>query len=523
MKFKDFAKQKTAGVLGLLAFGGMMYIMNRAVPKIADDYPFSFIWDGKNHGNLTPGKKRYRRVRNIKDLVRSQATHYMTWSGRIIGESMNQAILMKDDKKLYDILNTGVSVLWLLLCVRGGRGRKSPAGMSLPLTALMGAGYFLSTPHLAATSLWTTGAMNYSWPGIFQYTYLLHYAMKYRDPEYTANKAVMALLGFLAGFSNEAGGGAALALSAAATLRSHKRVETAGFMQWGLAAAFAGYALLMLAPGNFKRYKWEIEYSDVIPEDLSDPGIIPVEYNYTSVMFKHHFKNGFMKTLRGTIPMQLPVLFYFLNNKGMNSDTTKYILLLEGAALLVPSVLMFSPQFPVRAAFLSGPFVMSAAAASFEGRVINNPASLVETVKKLSYTAIGLTAAVKYAAALITDSDLYMQTKEQERIMRDTSENERALIPRVLISPFYLRIAGDRTIDEYIKWYIDYEDYPDGPYNRSAAAYYGAGEVVAYEPWDHPYKKKDKASLMEQILRPLRSLIRRFITGGYPLYQRRKE
>ena len=58
MKFKDFSKQKTAGILGLLAFGGMMYIMNRAVPKIAD-----FIWDGKNHGNLTPGKKRNRRRR----------------------------------------------------------------------------------------------------------------------------------------------------------------------------------------------------------------------------------------------------------------------------------------------------------------------------------------------------------------------------------------------------------------------------------------------------------------------------
>ena len=510
MKFKGFSKSKAAGVLGLLAFGGLMYIMNRAVPKIADDYPFSFIWDGKNHGNLTAGKKRYRRVKNLKELVYSQATHYMTWSGRIIGESMNQAVLMKDDKKLYDVLNTGVSLLWLLLCIRGGRGRKALSGLNLPLAALMGAGYFLSTPHFAATSMWTTGAMNYSWPGIFQYAYLLPYAFKYRDPEYTLNRALMALLGLLAGWSNEAGGGAALALSAAATLRSMKRGEDTGFMICGLATAFAGYALLMLAPGNFRRYKWEIEFSDVIPEDLSDPGIVPLKYNYTPVMFKHHFKNGFLSTLKGTLPMQLPVLFYFLNNKEMNSDTTRYILLLEGAALLVPSVLMLSPQFPVRAAFLSGPFAMSAAAAAFEGRVTGDPASPVEAVKTISYIALGVSAAVRYAAALIADADLYIRTREQERIMRETPENETAHIPEIMISPFYLKIAGDRTIDEYIKWYIGYEENPDGPYNRSAAAYYGVKEVVAYEPENHPYKKKDKASLKEQILRPLRSFIKRF-------------
>ena len=228
-------------------------------------------------------------------------------------------------------------------------------------------------------------------------------------------------------------------------------------------------------------------------------------------MFKHHFKNGFLNTLKGTLPMQLPVLFYFLNNRGMNSDTTKYILLFEGAALLVPSVLMLSPQFPVRAAFLSGPFAMGAAAAAFEGRVIDDPASPVETLKKLSYAALGVTAAVKYAAALITDSDIYMQTKEQERIMLKTPENETALIPQIMISPFYSRIAGDRTIDEYIKWYIGYEEEPDGPYNASAAAYYGAKEVVAYEPESHPYTKSDKTSLKEQITRPLRSFVQRFL------------
>ena len=52
------------------AFGAVMYFKGRLLPKYADDYPYSFIWDGKHHGNLTFGKKDYKRVRNFKDLVK---------------------------------------------------------------------------------------------------------------------------------------------------------------------------------------------------------------------------------------------------------------------------------------------------------------------------------------------------------------------------------------------------------------------------------------------------------------------
>lgn len=492
--------------LTLAAFGGLTYVMNRAIPKIADDYPFSFIWDGKNHGNLTPGRKNFKRVKTAKDLIRSQASHYMTWSGRIIGESMNQAILMKDDKKSFDVMNAGVSILWIVLVMRGGLGEKT-GRPSARLAALMAAGYFLSIPHLSATSLWITGTMNYSWPGIFQYAYLLPYAFRYRDPGYDQNRFLMPILGLLAGWSNEAGGGTALALSVASAIRSYKRREDVGWMMSGIIGAFAGYALLMLAPGNFRRIKLEEEFSDVIPDDLSDPGIVPMEYNYTPVMFRHHFKNGFMSTMKSILPMQLPVLFYFIKNAAKTPDVTKYVLLFEGAAVFVPSVLMLSPQFPVRAAFLSGPLAMTAAAAAFENTVTEGPDHGLRHVKRLTYGALGAAAILKYAAALIVDADIGRQTGEQMEIIRNAAETETAYIPDVMISPFWLKIAGDRTIDEYIKWYIGYDEDPDCPYNRSVAAYYGAGEVICETPADHPYDKKDKESLREQVLRPVRSLM----------------
>ena len=53
-------------------FGALIYISNRLIPKMADDYAFSFIWDGKTNGNLAYGKHRYKRVRTMKDLAASQ-------------------------------------------------------------------------------------------------------------------------------------------------------------------------------------------------------------------------------------------------------------------------------------------------------------------------------------------------------------------------------------------------------------------------------------------------------------------
>ena len=64
-------------LLILAGFGALAYLRNRLIPMFADDYAFSFIWDGKHHGNLAFGKQRYYRVKKSKDLIRSQVSHYL--------------------------------------------------------------------------------------------------------------------------------------------------------------------------------------------------------------------------------------------------------------------------------------------------------------------------------------------------------------------------------------------------------------------------------------------------------------
>ena len=101
-------KRKNAKKAALfIAFGALMYLRGRIVPKYADDYPYSFNWD-PHFGNLTRGVKKYERVKSLKDLVRSQAAHYKTWDGRVLADFLVQLNLLKDDKKYFDVINTAM-------------------------------------------------------------------------------------------------------------------------------------------------------------------------------------------------------------------------------------------------------------------------------------------------------------------------------------------------------------------------------------------------------------------------------
>ena len=158
------------------AFGAVMYYKNRLIPKYADDYPYSFVWDGKNNGNLAFGKQKYERVKSAGDLVRSQWSHYLTWDGRTVADSLVQAFLIPDDKKYFDRANTAVMLTQLYLCASIAKGRPVRLRDISPYNALLlTAGFYACAPHLVASCFWLTGSMNYMWVGVLQSLFVLPY------------------------------------------------------------------------------------------------------------------------------------------------------------------------------------------------------------------------------------------------------------------------------------------------------------------------------------------------------------
>lgn len=519
MRKNKILSVKAGGLLVLAGFGMLMYLKNRMIPKYADDYAFSFVWDGKHHGNLAYGDQKYKRVRKLKDLAKSQLSHYLTWSGRTVAETMNQIVLMKDDKKTFDRINTGAILLQILLCAAAGStkpgdGPDKRGTLNAPLAALLAAGYWFCTPYSVHTVFWTTGAANYSWPGILQSLFLLSYSQRYHDSGHRESAPLMALLGLLAGWSNEAGGAVALMLSSLSCLRSHKKGDDTGWMLAGAAGALVGYALLMLAPGNFRRLKIEKEYSDILPEEFNGLGNVPAQYVYTRKMFASHFKNGFLPVIARQLPLHLPVILYLLQKDVRTEEADRYLACLELAGLGVPSMLMLSPEYPVRAAYVSVLLSMTASAYAL-GCI---PPEVLRRWERPGKYLIPLGAgifAVNYLASLAADADLHSEIDGQiQTLLKNKAEP--ASVPAVSVSAFWSKLAGDRSLKDDLLQATWLDANPEDPYNKAVAAYYGTASFSAELVEEHPYRAEGREALRYSIISPLKSLIKRLkilITG----------
>lgn len=494
-------------LLTLACFGGLMYVRNHLIPKFGDDYAYAFIWDGKNHGNIAFGNHSFKRVRSVKDLVISQMSEYMTFSGRNIYEGLNQLFLMKDSKKWFNIANTAVPVLQILVCDWLSRGRIRLSGIPSSLMKALAAGYWFGTPHLACTAIWQTGATNYSWAGLGQSAFLLNYSLADETGRFPLPVPLAILSGLLAGWSSEAGGGAACLLAGVSLLRDRSKGADRGRKWAGFISACIGYAILISAPGNFERIRIEQEYSDAIPEDFSYPGHVPDGYAYKPEMFRHFFLHSFLPVVLRLAPLNLPVLLYFLQGKKGGERITRRILELEGTALLIPSVLMLSPQFPRQAAYSSVIYALSAMDLAWDyvdfASLRTGCGAIVPIVKTLGMAYLF----VNIAAALIVDADWGGQLRAAEAILEENRGAQSVTVPQTVVSPLWSSVALDRAVDPLSHEFMCIEEDPEGIYNKVVAAYYGVGKVKATSGAEHPYNKK--LPFFAQLLYPVKKILKR--------------
>ncbi len=507
MKRSD--KQKLIAVTIFAAFGGVMYLKNRMMPKYADDYPYSFIWEGEEHGNLAYGNHRYRRVKTVRDLVKSQISHYKTWDGRTIAESLVQIFLMPDSKRKFDMANTAVMLSQLGLCACLGNRRK---GRKLALhkkAMVLTAGFWACAPHLAATCMWLTGSMNYMWVGVLQSAFVLQYSRRYHDPSYRIPVWLAAPMGLLAGWTTETGAGAALMLSGMELINAEIHKESASWMRVGFAGCLAGVLLLMIAPGNKIKYGIEREYSNTLPTDVDDrfPGYLPDEYLYTPYMFKAYFKEGFLPTVLRELPLQLPILIYLMNGQCRTPEADRYIGALEAAAWAIPMVMLMSPEYPIRATYPSVIYLLAAALYALDRTGTDVFPYHCGWFKNIAMITGGAQV-VSILCSLLVDADFYCQMTDQIETLKKAGTNGRLTLPAIMPPPVYSAIVGDRSIDLENCTGLGDEEYRD-PYNRATAAYYGTGDYRVDFECGLPYEDRSIRGIVHQLTQPVRYFIRR--------------
>ncbi len=504
-------KDKIIAATCIAAFGGFMYLKNRFMPKYADDYPYSFIWEGEEHGNLAQGDHKFKRVRTVEDLVRSQISHYKTWDGRTIAESLVQIFLMPESKKLFDAANTAMVLAQLGICAGLAKGRKKSRIRSCKKALMLISGFWACTPHLAATCLWLTGSMNYLWVGTLQSLFVSNYARKYHDPSYKIPVVPAALLGLLAGWSTETGAGAAIMLTGMEILYARTRKESDTWMTAGFAGLMAGFLLLMLAPGNRVKYQTERDFSDTLPTDLENrlPGYVPPDYLYTPYMFKSYFKESFLPVVLRELPLQVPVLVYLMNRQCRTREADLYIAALESAAWAVPTVMLLSPEYPIRSAYPSVIYLLAASIYALEQTGDDVFPYDSRWFKALTVTAGGAVI-ISMLASLVVDADFYRQMSDQIEAVKGAGKNGKITVTPVMPPPIYSFAAGDRSVDLKNCMGLGDEDFND-PYNLAASTYYDMGEFNTDYNMDHPYEEKGERGIKEQLIQPVKSLMRRLM------------
>ena len=513
---RQFTRDNAAKIAVFAAFGGLMYVKGRILPKYADDYPYSYKWDPR-YGNLTEADQKLERVRTLKDLLESQVAHYKNWDGRVLVDFVVQLVLMKDDKKTFDVVNTLVMLAQLLVCGSIAKGKRAGLkDLSLREVLLLTTGFWTCAPHLIATCFWLTGSITYLWSGLIESLYVLPYAIHYHHPGFSIPVPLAALMGLAAGWSVETGAGAAVMVSGMELLRSWQKKEASPWMLSGVLGAVAGMVLLLAAPGNRVKFRLEQEMSDTLPKSLDDrlPGYVPPEYNYTPYMFKAWFLEGFLPTVLRELPLQIPVFLYLTDRRYHDPETTGFLLAMEAVSFAIPTVMMLSPEYPRRATYHSVLYLLPASLKALEH--IDLP-SFKEwsPAGRLAGKLAAAALAVNISASLIMDADLHCQIRDQvDTVIRNRGKGS-VYLDDIGVSLPYSLLAGNRSITWDVMMGLGFPNKED-PYNRAAAAYYGADSLYGGPQDDHRYfsgKKKDIPFILINPLKSLVRLIREWIRG----------
>lgn len=240
-------------VVNVIVFIAFLWL-NIKMPLSADDLDYKKIF-----GTGEP-------IKTVSDIVQSQINHYQIWGGRSVVHFIDQLFLLYH-KGWFNVANTIVYLGFALLIYRYGMmGRKSNAVLVLEYILL-----WIAIPKPIDTIVWQTSSMNYLWGSFFILLFIFPYYRLCLNRNPKAHGSVARFLmsiaaflcGILCGWTIEAGG-AMLLVSIVLIIGNqiYRKQKVYGWEISGLLGTLVGYALLILAPGNFRRANIVIQMNE---------------------------------------------------------------------------------------------------------------------------------------------------------------------------------------------------------------------------------------------------------------------
>lgn len=260
MNFAGAARRQIIYILFAFGIWLFMFLLNHfCFPFPGDDYVYSFIWEG--HAIGVPLSEDAVRIQSFSDIFTSLGCHYMTWSGRLVAH-FSLMFFLWAGKFWFNIVNAAMVVL-LCFCIQwiANEGRIT-FEISVKKLALTFFCIWAFTFNFSGVMLWMAGSCNYLWTSVFLLLFLIPYVRHYFTKGEVSYPSwmvpAMAVLGFLAGNSNENTIGWIGLTGLFYLYHVWKRGMLRSWMISGFIGLAMGFMLLMLAPGNFVRLSNDI-------------------------------------------------------------------------------------------------------------------------------------------------------------------------------------------------------------------------------------------------------------------------
>lgn len=220
----------------------VMLVFNCLTPYIADDFTFAYAFDTG------------LRLESLPQLIQSLAFHYMEWTGRVVVKFFAQGFTMMP-KLVFNLCNAAAYLALGLVIYRLARGRRS-GRYDLVAFVLIQAALWEISPAFGQTNLWMCGACNYLWASLGCLAFLLPWRYYLQAP-FSAGRRMtvgMAVAGLFAGWLSEnTSAGLLVCLVLCVAFLAWQKQRVPAWMISGLIGALVGFAILILAPGNYNR------------------------------------------------------------------------------------------------------------------------------------------------------------------------------------------------------------------------------------------------------------------------------
>ena len=307
--------KKQQNIIILASIFMTMLVLNLLTPLIADDYSYSLSLDGT-------------KINSVIDVINYQWWHYFNWGGRTIAHTLAQIFLLFP-KTVFSIVNPIIYVLLIYLMYLHIRGEKEDKPIYLILIHL---GLWFLLPVFGQTCLWLIGSCNYLWTTVL----ILWFLWIYRKNNTSASiyKIIgIFLLGIIAGWTNENTSAGLLVIIIGYLIIQkivNKKSKFSKVQISGLIGALIGFALMILAPGNYIRNA-----------EFQDNTFIIIKWLKRAINITLTAENYLMPII---ILLVILISIKIYNKKKIENDI--YIFIVGGLASIYSMIL--SPTFPER-------------------------------------------------------------------------------------------------------------------------------------------------------------------------------